>query len=243
MEPPATDAPQWVISTIALILFGVISAAFIYLYLRIKEGVKRVASQMGLEYDDHGDNFVPLPSYFHLHESGPKHLESVVHQTVYGRVDDIEVYVFNFKRMQTGDGTHSDRRVHGAPQTVGIFIVPGLRLPKTLLRPEGLRHKVLESRYQDIDFPDAPAFSRKYLVESDNEAALREHFTPGVLEFFAKRPNRIFQGFANEIIYYKPVSIFRLSSFSARRVHATLSEGLELCRRLRQAASATSDTA
>ena len=42
---------------------------------------------------------------------------------------------------------------------------------------------------QDIDFADAPEFSKKYVLKSDDEAAVRDFLRPDILELLAGLQN------------------------------------------------------
>ena len=58
-------------------------------------------------------------------------------------------------------------------------------VPAFVLRPESLMDKVAAAFGQkDIDFPEHPTFSKKYLLRGQDEAAIRNFFTPGIVAFF-----------------------------------------------------------
>jgi hypothetical protein len=59
-----------------------------------------------------------------------------------------------------------------------------LNLPPFDLRPEGVLLKIAQSLgMKDIDFADAPGFSRMYMLRGQDEAAIRQLFTPALLRF------------------------------------------------------------
>jgi hypothetical protein len=55
------------------------------------------------------------------------------------------------------------------------------RLPAFVLFPEGFLAKMGKMFGRtDINFPDSPEFSRKYILRGDDEAAIRAIFTPAL---------------------------------------------------------------
>ena len=64
-----------------------------------------------------------------------------------------------------------------------VFYLPGFILyPETIFSKLG---KLFGGA--DINFPEAPAFSKKYILRGPDEAAIRALFTPTVLQFFEQR--------------------------------------------------------
>ncbi|MEM8933716.1 MAG: hypothetical protein AAGE94_21175, partial [Acidobacteriota bacterium] len=142
-----------------------------------------------------------------------------------GTVDGEEVALFEAWRML------------GEPQTrftgFTVAIVP--TLPAFDLRFAGMLDRIgqiFEGRA--IDFDSHPVFSDRYLLRSDDEAAVRRLFSPSLLEYF-------------ESARFD----FRVESFGGRLLLTThweridtddadgfLDEGFELARRIRQADAA-----
>lgn len=75
-----------------------------------------------------------------------------------------------------GQSTHVHR------QTVCIFQDPSLELPHFVLRPErAVIDRIVELfGAKDLDFEDDPTFSRAYVLNGEDEAAVRTVFTPSV---------------------------------------------------------------
>ena len=69
-------------------------------------------------------------------------------------------------------------------QTVTRVQSPKLNLPAFDMRPEGVLLKIAQSLgMKDIDFAEAPTFSRMYTLRGQDEAAIRSLFTPELLRF------------------------------------------------------------
>jgi hypothetical protein len=73
-------------------------------------------------------------------------------------------------------------------QTVTRMQSPVFHLPDFILYPETIFSKLGKLfGGADINFPEAPAFSKKYILRGPDEAAIRALFTPTVLQFFEQR--------------------------------------------------------
>jgi hypothetical protein len=117
-----------------------------------------------------------------------------------GRARDREVALFDYTYI-TGSGKHR----HTWRQTVAGFRFDGPPLPKFVLRPEHLFHKLGSLfGYQDIDFDSHPAFSKRYLLRGDDEPAVRHAFTSEVLEFFEANPGLTVEGADGRLVVYRP---------------------------------------
>ncbi|MCK4999271.1 MAG: hypothetical protein KAS23_07045 [Anaerohalosphaera sp.] len=94
-----------------------------------------------------------------------------------GTVNDLDLSVFDY-RYSTGGGKNK--------QTYTFTIVmTDANLPVFQLSKEGIFQKIADKfTNKDIDFQSHPTFSEKYVLKADNEQAVREIFTPEVLDFF-----------------------------------------------------------
>jgi len=98
----------------------------------------------------------------------------------YGRLDDVEVMLFDYA-YTTGSG--KNRSTHH--QTVAFFQSDALDLPEFVARPEGLFDKIGQVfGYQDIDLPMHPEFSRRFILRGADEGRIRDAFTPEVARYF-----------------------------------------------------------
>ena len=55
----------------------------------------------------------------------------------------------------------------------------------------------------DIDFPEAPNFSKRFLLRGAQEHAIRAAFNPAVLDFFEHHPGMSAEGCGRQLIYYR----------------------------------------
>ena len=84
------------------------------------------------------------------------------------------------------------------------FHSPDLSLPSFELRPEHMFHKIGQALgYQDIDFDSHPTFSKQFLLRGPNEAAIRDFFTPELLEFFESHPGVSVEAAGDRMIFYR----------------------------------------
>jgi hypothetical protein len=113
-----------------------------------------------------------------------------VSNLVSGRIEDLQLHLFDYA-YTTGGGKHSQRHRH----SVVAFETSGAPLPRFDLQPEHVFHKLASVLgFNDIDFPDAPAFSSKWHVRGPDEDAVRRLFTPEVIEAFAGRRRIVVSG-------------------------------------------------
>lgn len=96
-----------------------------------------------------------------------------------GRRDEAEVALFDYQ-YTVGGGKNSQT----LRQTVALF--PVRALPDFVLAPENVFHRIGGLfGYQDIDFPENPEFSKRYLLRGGDETAIRASFGSDRLAFFA----------------------------------------------------------
>ena len=116
-----------------------------------------------------------------------------------GRTADLDVTVFDYS-YTTGSG--KNRTTYN--QTVACFRTGELHLPTFSLRPESFWHRVGGLfGMTDIDFDTHPMFSDAYLLKGPEEDAVREVFTPEVLEFFEERPGVCVEADSKVLVFYR----------------------------------------
>ncbi len=80
----------------------------------------------------------------------------------------------------------------------------GAAFPRFALTPEGFFSRVGQLfGMQDIDFADAPEFSRAYRLRGDDEAAIRAFFTPELRAFFAAIPHQRLSGRGRSLFWWQ----------------------------------------
>ena len=168
---------EWLIPVGILIVVVVIGLNFYYEKKR-REKLAQIAQDLGFSFAQKG----PGPD-----EIGLGHLDLFQHghaqranNMISGKLEDIAVALFDY-RYTTGHGKQQKTHL----QTVATFKLPVPAFPAFQLRREHLFHKLGQMfGYKDIDFPDYPQFSKRYLLRSDSEEAIRAFFTEEVIRFF-----------------------------------------------------------
>lgn len=89
-------------------------------------------------------------------------------------------------------------------QSMALLLPARNNFPSFELYPEGVLRK-LDSLIggQDIDFNDHPAFSSKYVLQSDHEKFIRTFFDNEILNLFAENPGWWIQSRRNGMMIYK----------------------------------------
>ncbi len=116
-----------------------------------------------------------------------------------GEVQGARAALFDYK-YTTGYGRST--QVHH--QTVAYFQTGKLNLPQFSLRPEGLAYKLMTALgYNDIDFPNHPTFSGKYLLRGPDEPAIRQAYNERVLAYFDNHLKLWVDGAGQELFVYQ----------------------------------------
>jgi hypothetical protein len=116
-----------------------------------------------------------------------------------GELDGVTVSLFDYTYVTGSGKSRSDHH-----QTVVGLSLPALSLPAFVLKPENIFHKVGSAfGFQDIDFPEAPNFSKRFLLRRAQEHAIRAAFKPIVLSFFERHEGMSAEGRGNHLIYYR----------------------------------------
>lgn len=118
---------------------------------------------------------------------------------IQGDISNLQVSVGDYSYV-TGHG--KSRTTHR--QTVAFIEFHQTYLPHFLLIPENIFHKIGSLiGYQDIDFDSHPEFSKRYYLKGENETAIRDCFTPQVLEFFENHGRFCVESRGSVLMYYK----------------------------------------
>ena len=180
------------IALVGLIVFGV------HKFEKARtEQFQAVSDQLGLQFHPQGDPEVQN-SIGHLRLFNQGHSRKTKNM-ICGQTEDIDLAIFGY-RYTTGGG--KNQQTH--QQTVISFLSPHLSLPEFELRPENLFHKIGQAfGYEDVNFDSHPLFSKRYLLRGPNEAAVRDFFTPELIEFFEGQAGVSVEASNNRLIYYR----------------------------------------
>lgn len=109
--------------------------------------------------------------------------EARVANRISGRRDDLDVELFDFGLTIRAGGKRRWQE-----QTVVVVRVPGVPLPAFKVDVDVPFGKLIMARrgaaVPDLDFPDHPSFSRRYILDGDDQQAVRRLFTPAVIAWF-----------------------------------------------------------
>jgi hypothetical protein len=141
----------------------------------------RTAEDLGLEFLGEDASMMSRCGSFKFFSSGhSKKIRNVIR----GEAGGIEIYIMDYK-YTTGGGKNS----HTHRQTICYLNNPALNLPHCYFRPELAFFDFLGKMFggKDINFDDDPAFSQAYVLQGENEIAIREMFSPQVREYFTSK--------------------------------------------------------
>lgn len=160
--------------------------------------VEQVASGMGLTFAPQGDaDLQSRLSGMGLFGLGrDRRLTNLIS----GETDECRISIFDY-RYTTGSG----KQTHTTKITVAALESVRLRAPVFSLRPENLFDKIGGLfGFQDIDFPDHPLFSQKFVLKGPEEEAIRQFFSRNLLDFFASKNSLCVEAIPGTMVYYVP---------------------------------------
>ncbi|MBL8814788.1 MAG: hypothetical protein JNL58_02070 [Planctomyces sp.] len=130
--------------------------------------LEALANQLGFQYfSNHPPEQVNQLNTFELMTRGRARLFS---NSLTRENDGVQVAIFDY-RYTTGSGKNS----HTHHQTVVSMRSEDLRLPFFTMSPENVMHRIASAfGYQDINFAEAPVFSKMFLLRGSEEASIRE---------------------------------------------------------------------
>jgi hypothetical protein len=184
---------------VAIVVFGIFGSIA---YLAYRNWQQRIAdfqalgAKLRLQYFPKGDpSLFPLLSNLDFfHRGGAVRVDNLLMGRVTRQQQPATVAIFDYQyslsrtreRASIGDGisfsseTESDSFSH----TMLVFYDPALDLPRFTLRAENLFDKIAKVMGEDdINFPDAPQFSKRYSLQGEFESEVRSLFQPNLIEF------------------------------------------------------------
>lgn len=161
------------------------------------EALQAATQSMGLEFSRLPDpRLLPSLSAFPLFSQGHS---KKARNIMTGMADEIEITLFDY-RFTTGAG--KSQHVHR--QTVVLQQSSVLDLPAFSLKPQHVFHQIGKVfGYRDIDFDTHAIFSDKYFLRGADEVAIREVFTPDILEYYEARPGLSTEAARNRLLFFR----------------------------------------
>ncbi len=184
---------------------GVIAALYALRFWRDKmrrDNLAQLAAAMDFEFRPRADELAS-GRYGHcsLFDRGDARR---VRNALIGKVADLDVHAFDYHyALRRSTGKKRSSTTHR--QTVIAIRTPGIELPTFSLEREGLFDRIAQSLgRQDIDFDQHPQFSKRFELRGDDEQAVRQLFTPGLVEHFTRTdPNWKIEGAGEWIFFYR----------------------------------------
>jgi hypothetical protein len=106
--------------------------------------------------------------------------------TLSGSKNGVPFTAFEYEWVTGGGKSRHTHQVRAI-----VWEDPRAAFPMFALTPEGFLSRIGQAfGMQDIDFVDAPEFSRAYRLRGDDEAAIRTFFTPELRAFLAATPDQ-----------------------------------------------------
>jgi hypothetical protein len=184
-----------------LVALGILTLLLgVYLLAKARrrgEDLRRQAALLGLAFEYSRDLRRQPFSHLRLFKRGrPRKLHNVLSQSL---AEGREKLLFDFSH-ESGSGKSSSLN----SQTVLVERIPGLYLPAFQLSPEGLAHKLVSLfGYQDIDFPEDPEFSARYLLRGQDEELIRRLFSTLVRSWLKERKGWSIEGHGEWVAVFR----------------------------------------
>jgi hypothetical protein len=173
----------WIMILGFVVFFGGLIWFLFFLERRRSDKIQAVATRLGLTFrrkPTEADKALIVGC--HIANAGHGHVTSNILEAA--QTDELKLILFDHV-YTVGYGKSSQQY----KQTVTRMQSPVLNLPSFVLFPETFFSKIGKLfGGADINFPEAPVFSKKYILRGPDEAAIRSLFTPALLQFFELLP-------------------------------------------------------
>jgi hypothetical protein len=189
------------IAILIILGVGALVGGIIWLVLHLErkrtEALTAVASTIGLEFSpEKDDQLLQTMQVFSLFNKGhSRKMKNVMK----AETEIASLAVFDYQ-YTTGGGNSAQVHSH----TVVAMESDSLRLPNFKMRPEHFFDKVGAAMgLQDIDFSSHPEFSASFVLQGEDEQAIRGFFDREMLEFFAQRKGSYIESAPGVFIYLR----------------------------------------
>ena len=162
-----------------------------------RQQLRQVADDLGLEYVAKGEH--PLYSVVHdfrLFSHGRSRKRS---KLIAGETDDLTIGVFDYAYTTSSGENSTTHR-----QSVVALHSDAIVIPCFNLRPQNMLDRLGAAMgLQDIDFENHPNFSQMFVLQGEDEAAIRTFFDGDWLDFLENYRGFSIEGRNGSLIFYK----------------------------------------
>jgi hypothetical protein len=194
-ESPAA----WLGIGMTFLICGGFIAVMVHLPRARARKIEKLALSLGLTFRGAAsDADSTLPAGCYVAEIGHDRVVSNVLEAA--RSDDLNLILFDYQ-YTVGRKDKSRYFIHQTITRVqsGLFHLPAFILfPETFLAKMG---KMLGR--PDINFPESPEFSRKYILRGQDEAAVRALFTPALRQALESQDRRTIEGAGSLLFVFR----------------------------------------
>lgn len=172
----------WLMILGLVVFFAGLVGLFFYLDRKRAEKIQAVATRLGYTFRRKPtDADKALIVGCHIANSGHGHITSNIVEAAHSE----ELRLTLFDHVYTVGYGKSSQQYN---QTVTRMQAPVLNLPAFVLFPETFFSKVGKLfGGSDINFPEAPGFSKKFVLRGPDEAAIRAFFSPALIQFLERK--------------------------------------------------------
>lgn len=170
---------QFVFIILGFAIFGLIFLAGLFFEKKRTEKISAVAEELGLEFSasENGPLLGKLQVFKMFNIGRARKMKNVMT----AETDAASLAIFEYQ-YTTGGGKHS--KTHKF--TIAAMETPALQVPQFTTRPEGMFDRVGSAMgFQDIDFEEHPEFSDAFVLQGEDETAIRDFFDKRMLDLFA----------------------------------------------------------
>lgn len=161
------------------------------------EEIQQFALRHGFQF--FGQEAPPMPDSFNafrLAQRGRRHRK---HNLFSGSYLGYTISYFDYYYI-----TGSSKNTESHWQSVVMILSINPYLPNFTMTPEGFGARLSEALGgQDIDFTNAPEFSKSFQLKGRDEPAVQRLFTPSVLNYFASNPGVCVEGEGSIMVLYR----------------------------------------
>ena len=214
---------EFLLAAIAMVAFFAIIWVACFCFIprffgkRRTDALQAAARSLNLSFSKEGsDSFAAFINGFDLFSRGTRQEASNVFS---GHVNGTDITIMDYRFTVPGGNS-------GYVWTTTVIVLQSslLRLPASLLRPEMLNDKIGGIfGYQDIDFESHPKFSKRYVVEGDDEEAVRNIFTDCLLAYYEEHTGLHTEGDGDTLLVYRSGR-----RIAAQKIRSRLDEGFAI---------------